>query len=273
MMRNSLAMILIFVLCVNLIHAQSVSYPKVTKPDIAILGTFHFAGSSDLLSLEVGDLTTSKRQTEIETVVKALANYQPTKVVLEYPFGKTRLDSLYQQFLKGNHSISINERQQIGFRLAAKMGHEHIYTADHHLELQFDQLMLYLETEGKMNMFQDLIAMMKSEVMDVWQNAYNTISLREFFILMNADKYDRMNRNVYLQHINKMAADSDHLGSEVVARWWERNFIIMSNIDSITEPGDRIFVLFGQGHTAILKDFYKARTDVNYTDILDYLKN
>ena len=81
-----------------------------------------------------------------------------------------------------------------------------------------------------------------------------------------------MNKNIYLQTINGMGADDNYAGTDVVATWWERNFRIMRNIDEITEPNDRILILFGQGHTAILKDFYKDRDDVIYEDILDYLK-
>ena len=47
----------------------------------------------------------------------------------------------------------------------------------------------------------------------------------------------------------------------------------MHNIDSITESGDRILVLFGQGHTSILKGFYENRSDVKYIDIFEYLRN
>jgi len=82
-----------------------------------------------------------------------------------------------------------------------------------------------------------------------------------------------MNKNAYLEYINKMGAEDNYIGSEVVAKWWERNFKIMRNIDTIVEPGDRVFVLFGQGHTAILKDLYKHRSDMKYDDILEYLKN
>jgi len=56
-----------------------------------------------------------------------------------------------------------------------------------------------------------------------------------------------------------------------ITEWWKRNFRIMHNIDQIVEPGDRILVIFGQGHTAVLKDFYKSRDDITYEDIRDYL--
>jgi hypothetical protein len=257
----------------GLATAQSNSNQEREKPTIALLGTFHFAGSSDAMSLKADDLTLPKRQKEIEDLVQALEDYKPTKIILEYPFGNTGLDSIYQLYLKGSYSLTINERQQIGFRLATRMAHKQVYVADHWLELPFDSLMNYLEENNQMGLFENMMSDMKTQVMDVWQNAYNDMTIKEFFVFLNSDKYDALNRNVYLEYVNKMGTDSKYLGSEVVAKWWERNFKIMSNIDAITEPSDRILVLFGQGHTAILKDFYKYRSDVIYTDILKYLKN
>lgn len=256
----------------NQVFAQNNIHTKENKPIIALLGTFHFAGSSDVMSLKADDLSTVKRQDEIKILNNALARFKPTKIILEYPYDNNGIDSLYQLYLNGNHTLDINERQQIGFRLAAKMKHKKVYPADYILDLHFDTLITYLEKNDQMGQFQNMMSDMKSQVMDVWQKSYKDLALKDFFVFINSDKFDALNRNVYLEYINKMGADGNYVGSSVVAKWWERNFKIMHNIDSIIEPGDRVLVLFGQGHTAILKDFYKNRNDVIYTEILQYLK-
>jgi len=273
-MRATFSLLIILLLFTHQTNVQTCTSEVQNKPSIALLGTFHFAGSSsDAMSLKVEDLSTEKRQNEIEDLVNALAEYNPTKIILEYPYGNDKLDSLYQLYVKGTHTLTINERQQVGFRLAAKLGHKHIYPADHNLDLPFERLMAFLQENGQMDLFQNMLSDMKTEVMDVWQKVYGESSVKEFFVFINSDKYDAMNRNVYLEYINKMGAEDNYIGSEIVAKWWERNFKVMCNIDSIAEQGDRVLVLFGQGHTAILKDFYKDRSDVNYVDILNYLRN
>ncbi|NAS14424.1 DUF5694 domain-containing protein [Poritiphilus flavus] len=264
----------IIALFANLTFSFAQSNPgEEQKPTIALLGTFHFAGSSDLIALDVKDLKTDKRQGEIQDLVTALAKFKPTKIILEYPYQKNRLDSLYQEYREGEHQLSINERQQLGFRLAKELGHNHIYPADHHLDLPFDELMAFLEENERMNEFQAMMEYMKSEVMVSMQNAYDSASLKEFFVWLNSDRSDKMNKNLYMERINKMGAENNYIGSDVVSKWWERNFKIMRNIDEIMEPNDRVLVLFGQGHTSLLKDFYRDRDDVIYTDILDYLKD
>ncbi len=256
----------------SIAKAQSDIDQTQRKPTIALLGTFHFAGSTDVMSLNPDDLDSPKRQKEIVALVQALSDYKPTKVILEYPYDAKGIDSTYQLHLSGSHTLTKNERQQIGFRLAAKMGHTNVYPADYRLDLPFDSLMIFLNKTNQTKLFENLMSDMKVQVMDVWQNAYNKLTLKEFFVFLNSNKYDALNRNVYLEYINKMGTKDNYEGSKVVAKWWERNFKIMYHIDSIMEPGDRVLVLFGQGHTAILKDFYKNRSDIIYADILQYLK-
>lgn len=237
-----------------------------------MLGTFHFAGSRDLLSLKVDDLTSEKRQKEIQELVDALKAFKPTKVLIEYPFGRTRIDSVYQTYRNGKHTLSINEIQQVGFRLANQLGHEHIYPADHRQDLPFNELMAFLQSTNQMEGFNALIQEMQKTVMLPLQEYYNNHNLKSFFVYMNSDESDAMNRAAYLQHFNKYNSDESDIGTRITSIWWERNFRIMSNIDRITEPGDRLLVIFGQGHTSLLKPFYQDRTDVEYVDVLEFLR-
>ncbi len=254
-------------------HAQTTPKNDSDKPTITFLGTFHFAGSSDVAGIKTGDIETPKRQEEIQALTDALELFKPTKIILEYPFGNPKLDSLYQKYLSKNHTLAISELQQVGFRLAGKLGHKHIYPADFKMDLPFDELTTYIESNSdEMDKFQ---AMMNNimTVTGELQEVYTNSSLKEVFVYMNQRKFDDLNKNLYLEYINKIGAESDAIGTKVTATWWHRNFKIMHNIDKITEPGDRVLVIFGQGHTAIFKDFYKSRGDYHYQEILDYLKN
>jgi len=267
-MKRKIMLIAIVLLTTHFTYSQEVP----TKPRIALLGTFHFAGSTDMMSLKVNDLKGEKRQAEIEEVVEAIVRYRPTKLMLEYPYGNGSLDSLYQLYRKGNYELRINERQQIGFQVAKALGHEHIYTADHHLDLPFNELNQYLQETGQMHVMDSFMAYIKENAIDVMQEAYDRMDLSDFFRFINQDKFDVANKNAYLEYMNHLGDDESPVGINLNTTWWERNFRIMRNIDVQTAPGDRVFVLFGQGHTAILKDYYRERSDIEYVDILEYLK-
>lgn len=271
-MRLPLLSILFLVLPIS-IFSQSNNQTENSKPTVAILGTFHFAGStSDAASLKVDDMKSTKRQNEVLELVDLLAKFKPTKIIIERPFNSTKVDSLYQQYLKNNHKLHISESQQLGFRLAKKLQHNYVYSADVKMDLPFDKLMKYLNENGEMNKFQNMMGALMG-VMGEMQNTYDSNTLKDFLIYMNTDKNDNLNKNLYLEYINKMGTAENPIGSDVVATWWNRNFKIMRNIDEIAQPEDRVLVIFGQGHTSIFKDFYKNRSDYNYVDILTYLKN
>lgn len=243
-----------------------------SRPQIALLGTFHFAGSNDLLSLKIDDLETEKRQKEMLDLINRIKKFNPTKVIVEYPYGATKLDSIYQLFRIGKHELSINEIQQIGFRLANQLGHEHIYAADHRADLPFDELMQQIGSIGKMEDFNKVIEGINQNTMLPQKQFYETHNLSEFFIMMNSDKYDKDNRASYSQYLMKYDTEDNNIGVRIATAWWGRNFQIMSNIDQIIETGDRAFVLFGQGHTSILKPLYQDRSDYEYVEIADFLK-
>ncbi|WP_299530479.1 DUF5694 domain-containing protein [Ulvibacterium sp.] len=248
-------------------HSQEVKQ----KASIGFLGTFHFAGTSDLMSLQPGDIMGQQRQKEIDSVIAYLAQYKPTKIVLEFPFGNYELDSIYGQYLKGKHKLTINERQQLGFKLAAYLGHKHIYMADHPMDLPFGDLQNYLVEIDQADFFPNFLSKMKTEVIDVLQEKYDASTISQFLVFMNQEKYDRLNTGFYLQHLNQIGTDKKPVGVDLNSKWWERNMHIMRNIDKLTEEGDRILILFGQGHTALLKDFYASRTDVVLHNVLQYL--
>ena len=271
-MKSLYFTILLFLVNTN-VFAQTSNREVTNKPTIAILGTFHFAGStSDAASMKVDDMKSEKRQQEILNLVELLAEYQPTKIILEHPYSSKKLDSLYNLYTQGKHSLYIGESQQVGFRLAKKLNHSNVYAADVKMNLPFEQLTSFLEKEGKMEQMQHMMGSLMS-YMEVMQNKYDNGTISDFLAYMNTDEMDALNKNLYLEYINKMGSAKSPVGSEVVSIWWHRNFKIMRNIDEIAQPNDRILVIFGQGHTAIFKDFYKTRSDYNYKDINSYLQN
>ncbi|THD69874.1 hypothetical protein E7Z59_05985 [Robertkochia marina] len=249
--------------------AQQNNTPELGE--IAFLGVFHFAGTNDMVSLNIDDLKSKKRQEEIQSLVDSMVALEPHKVILEYPYGKTKLDSLYAEYRKGNHQLSINERQQLGFRIAHRLGHEHIYVADHPMDIGFGPLMKYLE-ESEQTFKLDTLIKEANTLMRSWENLYEKGSLSDLLYTMNAAESDNENKNIYLEVFNIMGGDQNNYGVSVVSKWWERNFHIMKNIDLIMEPNDRALVIFGQGHTAILKDLYRGRSDVKVIDVLPYLR-
>jgi hypothetical protein len=96
-------------------------------------------------------------------------------------------------------------------------------------------------------------------------------TLLEYFVYKNSNEEDLKNKNQYLKGTAQFVSDSTYIGVKFVSKWWERNFHIMANIDMQTQKDDRLLVIIGGAHRAVLKDFYEDREDVRYVEISDYL--
>ncbi|MCF8242112.1 MAG: DUF5694 domain-containing protein [Melioribacteraceae bacterium] len=69
--------------------------------------------------------------TEIELFVKNIAQFKTTKIVVELKtWSQPKVDSLYNEYLKGNYELPIYESYQAGFRLAKLLKHTKVYCID-----------------------------------------------------------------------------------------------------------------------------------------------
>ena len=50
----------------------------------------------------------------------------------------------------------------------------------------------------------------------------------------------------------------DFAGADVLAAWYQRNFRIFANLAAAVRPDDRVLVIYGQGHGAILRELIEA---------------
>ncbi|MEM9362156.1 MAG: DUF5694 domain-containing protein [Bacteroidota bacterium] len=241
------------------------------NPKISILGVFHFAGTSDFSSVEFESLESEKRQSEIKDVVEKLKQYNPTKIMLEFPYADSEyLDSLYTETLKGNHILTINEIEQLGFRLAQELGHKQVYSIDYRLDLPFDELLGFAEKYDK-NRLEEMIAYIKAQDKNE-SDFLSKNSILDYLIFRNSDEEDMRNKDQYLNRSAKFVNDSSNIGAKFVSKWWERNIYMMTHVDRLVEPKDRVLVIVGAAHRAVLKDLYQDRTDIEYLEIRNYLK-
>ncbi|GAA4274387.1 DUF5694 domain-containing protein [Aquimarina gracilis] len=242
-----------------------------TNPKISILGVFHFAGTSDFSSVEFESLESEKRQNEIKDVVEKLKEFRPTKIMLEFPSATSEyLDSLYTETLHGNRDLTINEIDQLGFRLAKELHHNRIYSIDYKLDLPFGELAEFAEKYDK-GRYEKMISAIKAQ--DEKESKFLAEnSILNYLIYRNSEEEDIRNKDQYINKTAKFVNDSNYIGAKFVSKWWERNIYMMTNIDRWITSNDRILVIVGAAHRAVLKDFYQDRTDIEYVEIRDYLK-
>lgn len=237
---------------------------------VLVLGTYHFDNPGlDVAQFTVADVLTPEKQAEIAAVVEALAAFRPTKVVVEQrPERAARLDSLYAAYRAGQHALGRSEVEQLGFRLAARFGHDRVHPADHGGEFPFGPLMAYAQEHEP-----DFVAAVWRTIARVEQHVdslQRTASIGE--ILRSENRLDHLREgHAWYVSAASVGAGDGYAGADLLAAWYDRNIRIFANIASLTEPGDRVLVIFGAGHAPILRELIQASSEMELVEANDYL--
>ncbi len=95
------------------------------------------------------DVLAPTRQSEIEQVIAALMRFRPTKIAVEAGFNDRRVATRYADHLAGTHELTRNETEQLGFRLAKRLGHETVHPVDAGGEFPYPRLVKYATATGR----------------------------------------------------------------------------------------------------------------------------
>lgn len=237
---------------------------------VLVLGTYHFANPGlDVAKTEVADVLSIERQAEIQAVVDALARFRPTKIVVEHePASAARLDSLYGAYVEGRHELSRDETQQLGFRLAARLGHARVYPIDYRNDFPFEAMMAYAQEHD--TAFVRFVDEELARQTAAANRAQRESTVGEILRSKNAPRQLAADHGTYMRFARVGSGDT-YVGAELVAKWYERNIHIFANLQRVAEPGDRVLVIFGAGHAPILRELVTYDPDMTLVDAAPYL--
>jgi len=220
---------------------------------VMLIGTFHFSNPGrDTVKVGDFDVMSADSQAWLQAFAERLAEFKPTNVLLEYnPDNEESMNQRYADYLAGNYELEVNEVYQLGFRIAKLSGLKYVTSFDHRdLNWNAEPMFEYAKQHDspEMNTFNQIIESVTRE-----QNrAMETMNLGELMQRYNDPQQDRINMDLYLA-TNAIGAGDGWSGADAAASWWQRNFRMYANIQKTAHPGDRIIVIGGQGHTAILR--------------------
>jgi hypothetical protein len=248
--------------------AQSPKEPLKTK--VMILGVYHMDNpNQDYVKTNIDDHLSEQRQKQILEVSELLVKFKPTKIALEAVEGATAVHRNYQAYLKGEYALSVDERDQLGLRLAKKLGHAKVYAIDHKLDMDFASVVAAAQQSGDLKFLATFQTVM-AEIQD-FQKRQAKMTVREILIFMNEANQIATGRDLYLQ-ISRVRNGEQFVGADALTGWYQRNFRIFSNLARvIASPEDRILVIFGSGHAPILRELVQASSDLQLIEPNDYL--
>lgn len=249
-----------------------VSQAAADRTQIMILGTFHFEGSgSDAVSVTMGDMLGARRQAEVDALLDRLAAFRPTRIMVEVAHHRNaQLNEQYARYLAGEYVLTANEVDQLGMRLAKRLGHERLYAVDHQQSMDFDRMMKAGAEAGQ----QDVLGWFQQEIVAV-QKALEEAqgedkSLVEALLFHNGP-WAMQGNGLYLK-LASLGTSENPAGAEVIGGWYVRNLKIYANIvRAIEQPGERVLVIYGSGHLPQLVQFFSENPDFEVVSALDVL--
>jgi len=174
-----------------------------------------------------------------------------------------------QAYLDGAHQLSSSEIEQVGFRVAKQCEVPTIQAFDHiDISWQGDALFSFLaehDPELEAEVFALLDELEKEDTA-----AHGTMSLRELLIREADPARESRNMDLYLM-TNMAGAGEGFEGADAAASWWHRNFRMLALLQQAATPGERVLVIAGSGHTAILRQLLEVDRRIRVHSILPYL--
>jgi hypothetical protein len=246
------------------------------RPAMLIVGTPHFGNpGADILNQKIEDVLAPRRQQEIEALVERLAAFRPTRVAVEWGIGgQDRLDKRYVDYRAGRYALSRNEIDQIGLRLAARLGLDRVDAVDWNEdppgeEKDYD-FFAYMEAHGTKGEFEARRAVQQAE-MDAESAEMRCTSVSDWLRGLNSAAYRDESHQPYYDYA--MIGDAvAYPGATWVGHWYARNLRIFANLVRLAgKPEDRVLVIYGAGHGFLLDQFARESGAFTLADPLEYL--
>jgi Family of unknown function (DUF5694) len=222
--------------------------------EVLVLGAYHMGNpGQDLHNAKADDVLTEQRQKEIRAVVDRLARFAPTRVAVEWHGDKYPGHALpaYRDYLQGKEKDERDEIKQIAFRLAAQMKHQDVFGIDVQGEFPFEAVQAFAAANGQSARLDSMMEATAAKVKQ-FEADQTKQTVGQLLRAINAPKAIVTDHGFYMDMLN-YGKDQEQPGAKLVGAWYVRNLAICARLVQIATPGDRIVVLYGGGHSYLLR--------------------
>lgn len=252
------------------------TFPK-ERAQVLMVGTFHF----DYPNLDAHktaddqkiDVLVEPKKSEVTEIVNYIKKFKPNKIAIEATPEWKAAEKL-ARYKKGELRDQRDERFQLGMRIATELKIDTIYSLDAN---PFDLDLEKLDTVYFKKFFKDYDFKSDdpfSAMFTKWYNQEQTLqqktNLLQYFKHFNSVESHRLTYGAYLVGDFKL---DDTRGADILSVWWyNRNLRIFRKLQQMTEsPNDRILLIFGNGHAAILRQLLECSPEYQFVEF-DSLK-
>lgn len=226
---------------------------------VMLLGTYHFANPGrDVIKQDFDDVLQPRRQAEVEDLARRFAAWKPDRIAVEWPW--SFMDSTaarYARYQAGTLAPSRNEVVQLGFRIAAQLGHSAVYPIDDDSFLDLnDSLRAVDRRRPDFKRSRDSIVSILQATADSVNAWMRGTTIVQHIRRLNTDEALHGGNSLGMFGGYLSAGEATNYGGpQFLAKWYERNLNMAHNLTRIIAPGvRRILVIVGSGHVPPLRN-------------------
>ena len=245
------------------------------------VGSFHFGASSDANVVNFDEHKQANQQA-VKDIAKLIAQFKPTIVCLEFlPEDMTTMNQAYQAFLADPKVLNTRygELSMLGFDVARLSGLDKVYGIDNHLGYNYS-LGDFIEHSPELtnSVDRDTYLQLTNQpflhypgLAEVNQR-FEQLSLLEQLQLTNHPLMLDYMLNTNADKLFYVGIGDGFEGAEQAAQFYLRNMKIYTNLNRIPmSSDDRVLILMGAAHTAMLREFIGRSPKFEMVNTLDYL--
>lgn len=232
------------------------------RAEVLVLGVYHMNNPGrDVFSTEADDVLSPERQSQIAEVVAVLEEFRPTKIAVEAGFNDERVAERYAAYVAGEHELTRNETEQLGFRLARRLSHETIYPVDVDGEFPYPRVVKFAQATGREAEFEALQEEFGRSA-EEFASYLASHTVLETLLYMNDDERVAADVGSYLR-LAEFSESWDWAGADLVSDWFRRNMRIYGNVlQLVGSPDERVLVIYGAGHLGWLQYAFGGNPEI-----------
>jgi hypothetical protein len=255
----------------NEIKSPSSFFPK-ERAKVLIVGTFHFnypnLDVNKIAEEDQIDVLKEPKKTEVTELVEYIKKFKPTKVAIE-AFPEWEAYDKFKKYQAGEFRDKRDERYQLGMRIANELNMDTIFSID---AASFVADLEKLDSAYFEKLYMDFDFQSSDPYDSLYEKWYDyedklvsKTNLLEYFKRINSEEYHRLGYGVYL--IGDFKLDNQR-GPDILSIWWyNRNLRIFRKLQEITGSNtDRILVVMGNGHAAILRQLFESSPEYEFIE-------
>jgi hypothetical protein len=243
-----------------------------------VLGSYHFGNPGrDKVNAHVDDVTTPQRQHELEALADAIAEFKPTRVMVEAQRpGPTYDVTDFATFTPSLLKTDRDERIQIGYRIAERAGLRSVQGIDEQPDkgepdyFPIGRVEAYAKAHGQKAYLDAAFATVQASARK-FEAEQATTSIPRMLIRYNDPSTPMGGQDSYYSLL-RLGDGNEQPGADLNAMWYLRNAKIFAKLINVAKPGDRVLVVYGAGHGYWLRHFASTTPGYSSIDVRPYLE-